>query len=990
MRFPLRYRFRFMFFILAVGPLLVVGLFIGWQSYYNQLEQARSYQKEISNRIALRIQAYLELGVDLIQTRVGMDDLFQVSRDKLESDFSYLINRETITGQQPFQSFALFNNQGHLAACSARVFYCDQSYFQSRYDIEQILRQTQSSQLHISEILFDISSGEPYLTISIPVIDFTTGSRKGVLSANVRFKEVWDIISDLQSELPGQIYIIDGHRRIVAHADPAVVLKRSILESHSTVGIQKGLSGERVLINRTPLRIGNQTLYVIAERPFLQAMAISFRILSYLAIALLIGFISVMVFAVLAQKRFVEPIEKLTGFATAVKDGELEGQVIINQKDELGELADTFNRMTKNLSRLVTELRTSIDEKSKALAALSESEKQFKAVFDNTYDGIIIAETGNRKILSVNESMTNMFGYSREEFLEMQIEQLHPPAERTTVVEMFKEMSSQDVGQVLALPMKRKDNTIFFGDISTSTFHISGKPMMLGIARNVTEKRNAEIQLKQAKETAETANQAKSEFLANMSHEIRTPLNAIIGYGELLSSILVNDQYRSYSTSIKSAGKALLSIIDDILDLSKIESGMMTLDAQPALLKPIFNEVAQLLSSQLEKKNVRFELDFSDNLPDTVIVDSVKLRQILTNVIGNAIKFTEEGFVRVFVSNCNSDRQSDAMDLSVVVEDSGIGISESELDLIFESFHQQEATVNKRFEGTGLGLAISKKLVGMMNGSITVQSVPGEGSRFEIIIPQLQVLSRSAPAQELPPSYSGYEQYHQETVLVVDDTPSNRNMLKAFLSRINLKAMVAEDGAEALTIAQESPPDLILMDIFMPEMDGLETTDRLKQGQKTRHIPVVALSAAADEKTEEWLEKHKFEAYLPKPINFTQFVAVLNRILKKSPAASTHPVDEQKPVACRLDRLKPLNDLLKDKYLPWQERLKGVLKINDIKAFSTSLLEVAEEYTFEPLQDYATRLSKAADLFEINTIQSILSSFQDITDHIEQLEKEHE
>ena len=257
------------------------------------------------------------------------------------------------------------------------------------------------------------------------------------------------------------------------------------------------------------------------------------------------------------------------------------------------------------------------------------------------------------------------------------------------------------------------------------------------------EQRYHEISI--AKTEAETANRAKSVFLANMSHEIRTPLNAIIGFSELLSSLVADDKHKSYLDAIKISGNSLLSLLNDILDLSKIESDKIEMQFLPNNLTVILDDVKQIFSIQALKKDINFISKIDDDMPDSLLLDGVRLRQILFNIVGNAFKFTDKGYIKLTVKGTDSKHQDGMIDLAIFVEDSGIGISENEIETVFETFKQQEGQDNAKYGGTGLGLSISRKLVKMMNGDIVVKSNKGHGSIFIITIPDVKVLSKDLP-----------------------------------------------------------------------------------------------------------------------------------------------------------------------------------------------------------------------------------------------------
>ncbi|MCP4717410.1 MAG: response regulator, partial [Deltaproteobacteria bacterium] len=381
-------------------------------------------------------------------------------------------------------------------------------------------------------------------------------------------------------------------------------------------------------------------------------------------------------------------------------------------------------------------------------------------------------------------------------------------------------------------------------------------------------KKKSNIIIRAEKEKAVKANKAKSEFLANMSHELRTPLNAVIGFSELLSAMAVEQKQRSYTQSIRTAGKSLLTLINDILDLSKIESGMMEIKYAPVNPRMIFNEIQQIFHEKLTRKNLAYITDIDESLPTLLTLDETRLRQILLNLVGNAVKFTADGHIKLSAKQAAkthqpglSARTPGQINLVISVEDTGIGIPPQEQARIFQPFTQQSGQSIREYGGTGLGLSICKRLTQMMKGRISVTSQPGKGSCFKLVLENVTV--PSAEPVTRPDQSFNLDNISFETarVLVADDVESNRRLLQEMLPRVNLVVLTAENGQEALHIAGEHMPDVIIMDIKMPVMDGYEAAKSLKNRPKTKDIPIIVLSASSTvEQKEKILESGFFAA----------------------------------------------------------------------------------------------------------------------------------
>jgi signal transduction histidine kinase/DNA-binding response OmpR family regulator len=487
----------------------------------------------------------------------------------------------------------------------------------------------------------------------------------------------------------------------------------------------------------------------------------------------------------------------------------------------------------------------------------------------------------------------------------------------------------------------------------------------------IESENNLRIELRAAQERR--ANEEKTDFLANMSHEIRTPMNAIFGFSELLASRITDPEHVHWLNSIRKSASILMGLIDDVLDLSKIEAGKLQLNRLPTDTAFLLEETVALFEPQAAEKRLVLRYTVNPDHLQSVLIDSQRLRQILMNLLSNAVKHTERGTITVDLSMRPSPLGG--IDLRIVVTDTGVGIAQDQLSLIFEPFHQAESPDGHSRPGTGLGLSITRRLVDLMHGQINVESEVGVGSVFRIDIPSLaiadEVTNTIITADE-----TRFDRLPALTMLIVDDNESNTDVAMGFLQGSHHRVEIARDGAEAVEMVKSLRPDVVMMDLRMPRMDGYQARDAIRADPAVANTPIIVVSASSFE-DQESLRKLGFDGYVRKPYSATQLYAALAALFGDGAAIdSTRSVQRPRPAIApavafdsRSDtRDDRLNRLLTED-LP---QLRRNMRFKDISTFAASLSQAARSSDDSELSIQANALQEAAQNFNVVAVKEIL------------------
>jgi PAS domain S-box-containing protein len=866
--------------LIASLPALCALLYFVAQGYDRALKKATADAQATLHSF---IEMQLQIGKStetLLRTLSGLAEIRSLNAERCNELLASLLRLNPI-----YTNIFLLDAKGDVVAggnwSGEKMNFADRKQFKDAIATKRFAA---------GEYVIGKATRMPILPFGQPILD-DSGEAVGALIIGFNLQHYERVFQRMEVPAESFLGICDhngvrlfrypaGHNTPIGEPIKDTVFDLAIRSNTPGVMAMKTTDGQERLIAFAPLRLTEEAtpyLYMFVAFPEDQIMAdVNSTLFTSVAIAAASLLLTLAAALMLGERSIAGGLRKLTLATGRIGQEQPERPIDVDPADgEIGELASAFTKMQALLA--VRE-----QDRSKAVSELAENEERYRALFAAVSDPVLVADRNTGILVECNDAAERFFGRSREQLIGLPQRDLHPPG--TLQVEGVTE----DFKRVTIDPMLKQEVKLLASggdlrdvEVTASTFEIKEQRLILGVFRDVTERSKAENEILLAKDQAEAANRTKSEFLANMSHEIRTPLNGVLGMLQLLETTDPSDEQKEYLLGAIRSTNRLTRLLSDILDISRIEAGRMEIVEVEFNIKKTRDSIRELFEMEARGKGLRLEFGSDEDLPLALIGDEARLRQILFNLVGNAIKFTEKGEVRVNASML--PRSSDSrVHVLLTVSDTGIGISEEHLKDIFEPFVQAEGSYTRRFQGAGLGLSIVRRLVKLLDGDISIDSAPGEGTTVYLSLPfKLPATDQeSAEGAVNDPPSPGRGPLR---VLLAEDDSVSLLTCRRMLEKFGCSVTVAKDGQEALQRLAEQDYDLILMDVQMPVMDGVEATKAIRDasnlGAKSS-IPIIAMTAYAMSGDKEKFLAAGMDDYIAKPVDKQALVELIERTLR--------------------------------------------------------------------------------------------------------------
>ncbi len=904
------------FLLLSLTPIIIISLLVYknssdtlYMSVSNELEHtASSYVRFIESWFFYR-EGDIKTWSSNMNTLTFIDALNEGYAASQQSTKEYTQSAQYSTVTNQFQNdivdlirhydyiydIFLISTEGDILFSFAREDDLGTNLIHGKYAYTKFAKSFTASRDERKACFSDLehyapSNGDAYSFLTAPIID-DKGVLKGVFAIQLKLTRIFEQFKRINDEENGiHHYVLGGEDLLLRSAidDEKKIMHQRVQTEQTTLYQAEhvyeiieehdedsqsyiGPNGDEVIGKHHPIEILGKKWVLISEINKEFALASSYELAYKILFVSLIAIGIVLAAAFFLSERITRPIQLLATTSRQITQKKERSPVLIENQDEIGQLAKAFNEMIQELTLNEEVLKERSDQAAKALKELEEQKLALDA------HSIVAITDANGRITYANDKFVDISGFSREELLgqdHRMINSGYHPA--SFWKEMYKTIHNKMIWHA-EFRNKAKDGHFYWVETTIVPFldEQGDIKSYIVIRTDITAQKEYAEKLIKAKEDAEQGARAKAEFLASMSHEIRTPMNGIIGMlGLLKNTELTLPQSHKVSLA-ESSALSLLTLINDILDFSKVEAGKLALEELEFNLRDELGDFAESIAIRAQEKDVELILDVKEIEQTQVIGDPGRLRQIMNNLVGNAIKFTTEGEIVVTCSLKAEDETKTR--LFVTVKDSGIGIPEDKIPFLFDAFTQVDTSTTREYGGTGLGLSIVKKLIDLMGGSIHVESRLGEGSTFtfNIVLGACEQTSAVIPHVDVK----------GKRVLVIDDNPINREVIREQLKHWGMEVYETEDGIAALAMLEEeakhtTPPfDVALVDMHMPHMDGAELGEKIKEIDAYAKMKLVMMTSLGSRSDAERFAEIGFDAFFPKPTTTKDLFHALNVLI---------------------------------------------------------------------------------------------------------------
>ena len=655
------------------------------------------------------------------------------------------------------------------------------------------------------------------------------------------------------------------------------------------------------------------------------------------------------------------------------------------------ELTEKLKKQTVELQELLKSKTDLLNKLEESNQELEKSEDRLQRIIDLSPIPIVVKDLEDN-IVILNEQFEKVFGYNINEVPNVQqwYKLAYPdPEYRDKHIKEWKKhfkkaLDNNTIMEPLEAIVRCKSGDEKVVQLQSSSIGenivvmINDLTKIRNLEKDISYRIKMEEELRKAKQKADAASKSKSEFIASMSHEIRTPMNSILGFADVLEQELENPVMVDYVKSIHTSGKTLLSLINDILDFSKIEAGKIEIKYETVNIRSLIHDISEIFKFGAQEKNLELITEIDDKVPDYLMLDELRLKQILLNLVSNAVKFTDHGHVKIKVSANFFSKE--AVELSICVEDTGIGIDSREQQKVFKVFEQMEGQDNKRYGGTGLGLTISSKLATLMGGKIFLESEKNRGSEFTLKLNNIKVADDSDEKYNKSKPEKEKIVFHPAKILIVDDIESNREVLKLKFDKYNFDVFEAATGNEALSILKDTIPDIMFIDLHMPELDGYQLYEKIKENTSLKQIPAIAVTAYTLDNDEEKVFNAGFSGYVSKPVDFNIINKVLRKYIKYDEISDDASKKDISETALEfsdktLELLPELVDQLEKQSAPYLEKMRYIQPKKVVTEFAQMLVTLGKKYENKPVLEYGNEIINASKAFNVEKEKTLIKQF---------------